>query len=473
MSAAMDTVTEAEMALAMAKMGCLGILHRNLSVERQVEMVKWIRRQIHSGGKIEHPICFSDGDHLSHLETRVKEHGWTFTSFPILNKQRKFLGLITRDELDFTADDNPPLVALCRPLSRIITAPHTTTIEEAYQIMIAKRVKKLPLLDADGVFQGMYVWNDVKHYRRQRDDFSLDEDGHFLVGAAIGVGQAELDRAKALIAAGCRILVIDSSHGACAAAKDIVVGLKKEYGDRVQLIVGNMASYASAKYLLQGPYIPDALKVGIGPGSICTTRRVTGHGVPQVTAIYEVWRAVRESSIPIPIIADGGIRSSGDIVKCLACGASSVMLGSLLAGASESPGAVVIRQGKSYKTIRGMGSRSAMAERSGSRNRYHMDIAPLQGRHRSCGRTPEVATPQETLTQVQQNKVVPEGVEGLVELKGSLENILQELLGGVRAGLAHSGCRTIAEFQQRARIWVQSVAGILEGQPHDIHEVRE
>lgn len=176
-----------------------------------------------------------------------------------------------------------------------------------------------------------------------------------------------------------------------------------------------------------------------------------------MTAIYEVWRAVRDSAFHVPIIADGGIRSSGDIVKCLACGASSVMLGSLLAGTRESPGGVVIRQGKSYKTIRGMGSRAAMAERSGSRNRYGI----------------EISNPQESLTQSQQMKVVPEGVEGLVELKGSLENIVQELMGGLRAGLAHSGCRTVPEFQQRVQMWTQSLAGIREGQPHDIHEVRE
>jgi IMP dehydrogenase len=256
---------------------------------------------------------------------------------------------------------------------------------------------------------------------------------------------------------GCKVLVLDSSHGACKAAKDQLARLRAKFGNSVEIIIGNIASYDSAKYLLEGDNKPDGLKVGIGPGSICTTRQVTGHGVPQLTAVYEVWRAIRDVGYHVPIIADGGIRTSGDIVKVLAVGASGVMLGSFLAGTAESPGQTVIQNGKRFKTIRGMGSRSAMAERSGSRVRYH----------RNDG-TAQVA---ESLTKRQQQKMVPEGVEGLVEYKGSIEKVMSEVLGGIQSGFAHTGAASVAEFQKRASMWVQSFAGVAEGRPHDIYNI--
>jgi IMP dehydrogenase len=283
-----------------------------------------------------------------------------------------------------------------------------------------------------------------------------------LVGAAIGLGKEDMHRADLLVQSGCKVLVLDSSHGACKPAKDQLMRLREKFGDTVEIIVGNIASYASATYLLEGEYRPDALKVGIGPGSICTTRAVTGHGVPQATAIYEVWKAIKDhgdkTGYYIPVIADGGIRSSGDIVKCLACGASAVMLGSALAGTDESPGKTVEVRGKRFKTIRGMGARSAMEERSGSRGRYH--------------RQEENKHAAEELTNEQKEKMVPEGVEGLVEYKGSLEKVMFELLGGIGAGLAHSGAPTVPELQKRATIWVQSFAGVAEGKPHDITDMR-
>jgi IMP dehydrogenase len=461
-SAAMDTVTEREMALAMAKMGGMGILHRNLSAQVQADMVKWVRRKIHYGGMVDKPITFSPNDHYSHLQREILARGWTFTSFPIVDATGKLQGLMTRDEMDFVEGTNPTLDQLMKRRSQIVTAPEGTDSEQAYQIMKDQKVKKLPIVDKDDMLKGMYIWTDVKKDKKKRDLFSLDEEGHFLVGAAIGLGKEDMHRAELLVQNGCKVLVLDSSHGACKPAKEQLQRLREKFGTTVEIIVGNIASYASAVYLLTGDHRPDALKVGIGPGSICTTRAVTGHGVPQATAIYEVWRAVKDcgskSGYYVPVIADGGIRTSGDIVKCFACGASAVMLGSALAGTDESPGKMVEMRGKRFKTIRGMGARSAMEERSGSRGRYH--------------RQEESKHAAEELTTEQKEKMVPEGVEGLVEYKGSLEKAMFELLGGVGAGLAHTGAATIHEFQTKATIWVQSFAGVAEGKPHDIADMR-
>lgn len=323
-------------------------------------------------------------------------------------------------------------------------------------------MKKLPVIDSDGTLAGLYVWNDVKNDQRKREQFSLDADGHFHVGAAIGVGEEDFKRASKLIEAGAKVLVIDSSHGSCKPVKDQIYRIKEAYGEVCELIAGNIASYDSAMYLLEGKFKPDALKVGIGPGSICTTRLVTGHGIPQVTAIYEVWRAVRDhgetTGYYVPIIADGGIRSSGDIVKCLAAGANGIMVGSMMAGTVESPGAVVIKDGRKYKTIRGMGSRSAMEARSGSRGRYYKGTD---------------AHVTEELTTQQAEKMVPEGVEGLVQFKGTVEKAMLQLMGGVQSGLAHTGAVDIATFQKRAKLWVQSFAGVIEGKPHDISDIRD
>lgn len=340
-----------------------------------------------------------------------------------------------------------------------MTAPKSTNTEKAYDIMSKNKVKKLPVLDDDGTLMGLYVWNDVKNDQRKREKFSLDDEGHFLVGAAIGVGAADLARADLLIEHGCKVLVVDSSHGSCKPVKDTLKAIRAKHGDKVQIIAGNIASYESAIYLLTGDGKPDALKVGIGPGSICTTRQVTGHGIPQITAIYEVWRAVRDSGYFVPIIADGGVRTSGDVVKCLAAGASGIMLGSMMAGATESPGVAIVKNGRKYKTIRGMGSRSAMEERSGSRGRYHLQD---HGAHVT-----------ESLTKSQAEKMVPEGVEGLVQATGTVEMMMTKILGGVQSGLAHTGALTVSDFSAKAQLWMQGLAGSAEGKPHDISDVRD
>jgi len=346
-------------------------------------------------------------------------------------------------------------------MKHVVVAPESTDSRQAYQIMAKEKVKKLPVVSTDGVLKGMYVWNDVKTDNEKRDTFSLDDKGHFLVGAAIGFSEEDYQRAVELVEnGGCRVLVLDSSHGACAPCRAQIKRIRERWGDSVQIIAGNIASYDSAMYLLTADHKPDALKVGIGPGSICTTRSVTGHGVPQLTAVYEVWRAVRDSKYPVPIIADGGIRTSGDIVKLLSVGASAIMVGSLLAGTAESPGQIIVKQGKKYKNIRGMGSRSAMESRSGSRLRYH--------------REDEVAVAKtETITSKQKEKMVPEGVEGLVEYKGPVQRMLNVLLGGIQSGLAHSGANSVNSFRTKASMWQQSIVGLSEGNPHDISHITQ
>jgi IMP dehydrogenase len=461
LSAAMDTVTEAEMALAMAKMGGMGIIHRNLDADTQAAMVNWVRRKIHYGGMIDKPITFKPDDRFSFLQKEMHAKGWTFTSFPVVSDEGKLLGLLTRDDMDFVEGTNPTLAELMKNRNQIITAIEGTTTETAYHLMKKEKVKKLPVVDKNDVLVGMYVWNDVKRDQKKRDSFSLDSEGHFLVGAAIGLGPDDMGRAELLVKNGCQVLVLDSSHGACKPALDQIARLREKFADRVEIIVGNIASYDSAMYLLDAQHKPDALKVGIGPGSICTTRSVTGHGIPQVTAIYEVWRAVQaygaKTGYYVPIIADGGIRTSGDVVKCFAVGATSVMLGSVFAGTDESPGKVISRGGKSFKPIRGMGSRSAMEERSGSRVRYY--------------RQDNKQHATEELTSEQKQKVVPEGVEGVVEYKGTVEKVMNELIGGVQAGLAHSGAKDLPTFQTKATMWVQSFAGLAEGNPHNVHGI--
>jgi len=419
-------------------------------------MVKWVRRKIHYGGMIDKPITFSTEERFSTVQAEIKRSGWTFTSFPIV-EDGKLLGLLTRDEFGFIEDNNPTLSEIMKPRSAVVTAPEGTNSETAYKIMKQHKVKKLLIVNDSDQLLGMYVWNDVKSDQKKRDLFSLDEDGHFLVGAAIGLGKEDLARADMLIQSGLKVLVIDTSHGAAKPAKEQIKAIREKHGQKVDIVVGNIASYDSAIYLLEGAYQPDALKVGIGPGSICTTRAVTGHGIPQMTAIYEVWRAIKDhgdrTGYYVPIIADGGIRGSGDIVKALSVGATSVMMGGVFAGTTESPGQVILQGGKKFKMIRGMGSRSAMEERSGSRGRYHRQTDT------------HVA---EQLTTEQKQKLVPEGVEALVPFKGGAEVVMSELVGGIQAGLAHTGARDIITFQSKATIWQQSFAGVIEGKPHDI-----
>ncbi len=464
-SAAMDTVTEKELALALAKMGGLGIIHRNMSAKEQAKMIRWVRKKINYVGMIETPICYKETQYLANVQKDITDNEWTFTSFPIINESGELTGLLTRDETAFVENNNPQLKDIMIIADKLITTQSTDN-KEAYQRMKAHKVKKMPVIDNNNKLIGMYVWNDLKKDIVKENNFSLDSDGHFLVGAAIGVGTREYYRAKILIEAGCKVIVIDTSHGACTPVVQMIEYLKEKYS--IDVIAGNIASAESALYLLVDPvtnkirkYLPDAIKVGISIGSICTTRLVTGHGMPQLTAIYEVWKMISTFGLKIPIIADGGIRYPGDIVKALAVGASGVMMGGVFGGTAESPGTLVIKDGVKYKHVRGMGARSALEERNGSRMRYL----------NSTGMNTETDT--NVLTTEQKQKVVPEGIEGLTKYRGTVEDVMTNFLGGVRLGLAHSGAANIDQFRDNVIMWKQSTAGIIEGKPHDLEHIRE
>ncbi len=462
LSAAMDTVTGVDMAVAMAKNGGLGIIHRNNTPEEQVAMVSAARRQIHYRGMVRDPVTVSPHDTLAHLQARVSKHGWSFTSFPVVDSLGECVGLITRHTCKMADPNNNPTMKDIMIASNDVRfrATHAkTTPEDAYRQMRQWGVNKLPVVNKEKKLQGLYVYNDVAHDQANRPQYSIDDEGHFLVGAAIGLGEADFARARLLVEqAGCKVLVLDSSHGACNEAVKQLYRLRRAFGQRVDLIVGNVASYEGAKYLLQQrDALPDVLKVGIGPGSICTTRRVTGHGVPQLTAIAEVWRAMRECyeekviPRPIAVIADGGIRYAGDIVKAYAFGASAVMIGGKLAGTAESLGEVVWRKGTRYKRVRGMASREALEEQQGSRQRYKLANAN-----------------QTMLTSTQKQKVVPEGVTGLIPYTGTVAFMLQQWKGGLRSGFGHTGAKTMKMFKEKAAPWRQTAVGLAEGHPHDI-----
>jgi IMP dehydrogenase len=409
-------------------------------------MIKWVRNQINYRGIINNPVTFRPDDTITHVSNTIKQNGYSFTSFPIINENSKLKGLLTKKDLEFIGKECTYIKDIMSLFDNIVTCDKNTTIDEAYEMMCKTKVKQIPVVDENKKLIGMYVWNDICDDKRKKELFSLDSEGHFLIAAAIGTGDSEFERAKLLIEAGCKILVIDTSHGASIHVKTQLENIKKLYGNKVDVIVGNVASYASAEFLLDSEIVPDALKVGIGPGSTCTTRMVSGHGVPQITAIYEVYSAIQKYEKDIPIIADGGIRNSGDIIKCFAAGANAVMLGNMLAKTTESPGKIIIKDGKEYKTIRGMGSRSAMETRSnlGSKLRYF---------------------------NTDETKFVPEGISGLVEHKGSVEKIINELSGGIKVGLAHSGCNNIIDFHEKSTFWTQSSSGMIESKPHDINDI--
>lgn len=457
MSSAMDTVTEEKLALELARNGGMGVIHRNNTPEEQAKMIKWVRQKINFGGMIDNPVVYFDNQRLSDLQNDIVRNGWTFTSFPIIDKKNnKLVGLITKDDMSFVEDENPLLCEIMRPLSNIITANANTTANTAYEIMKTNKIKKLPIVNDDGTLYGLFIWKDIRGNEKNKNLFSLDGDGHFLVAGAIGVDDFDgFERAKILIEnGGCKVLVIDTSHGACKPVVDIIKKLRENWGDNIDIIAGNIASYDSAKYLLSQKYIPNALKVGISIGSICTTRLITGHGMPQLTAIFQVRKAIDEIGTNVSIIADGAIRYSGDIVKAIALGANGVMIGGLFGAAEESPAKIIIEGGNKYKLIRGMASKSAMEENIGSRNRYL-----------------STAGNDNKLTNNQKKKIVPEGVEGLVRCNGTVDDIMGNLLGGIKSGFAHSGAKNIEEFRENAEIWLQSTAGIIEANPHDLKQV--
>ncbi len=436
LSAAMDTVTEAEMAIAMALQGGVGILHKNMGVEQQAEMVSRVKHYLN--GLIAQPITFRDDQTLVDVANARNRKGYTFSGFPIVDEKDFLTGILTAKDIKFARTADSPIRDIMT--RKLITAKPDTTLEQAYAIMSENRIGKLPLV-RNGQLVGLYSYSDVKALVEKANPlYNRDEDHCLRVGAAVGPGNYE--RVEQLVANRVDILVLDTAHGHSKGVIEMTRWIKKHYPE-VDVISGNIGTEDAALALLAAG--ADALKVGIGPGSICTTRVVAGVGIPQISAIYECSRAVKNE---IPIVADGGIRHSGDIPKALVAGANSVMMGSILAGTDKSPGEKIITEGRQYVVYRGMGSLDAMQSGQANRERYGLE-------------------------DVIEEDLVPQGIEGVVPFAGPVEKVIAQFCGGLRAALGYCGCRTVEELRGRGRFVRVSHAGVREAHPHDVRITKE
>ncbi|MFN3286359.1 MAG: IMP dehydrogenase [bacterium] len=429
-SANMDAVTESEMAIAMAREGGIGIIHRFLPVDQQVAEVRRVKRA--ESIVIEQPYTIRPDQTLREAVAFLEEHG---SAGLLVVQDGRLVGIVTARDLLFEEDLDRPVREVMTPRERLVTAPPGISMEEAKRILHAHRVEKLPLVDGDGRLVGLVTSRDIRA-RSQHPHATKDERGRLRVGAAVGVRGDYLERAEALVEEGVDVLVVDVAHGHSEAVLRAVRTLRRRFPE-VPLVAGNVATAEGTVDLIEAG--ADAVKVGVGPGSTCTTRVVTGAGVPQLSAILECAQAARPRGVPI--IADGGIRSSGDITKALAAGASAVMLGNLLAGTEESPGATVIRNGRQYKTYRGMASLWATARR----------------------RSLDSPVDEEEVGQI-----VAEGIEALVPYRGKVADVLHQLVGGLRSGMSYCGARTIPELWENARFVRITPAGLRESLPHDV-----
>jgi IMP dehydrogenase len=433
-SAAMDTVTESEMAIAMARAGGLGIIHKNMAVDRQAGEIDRVKRS--ESGMIRNPITLGPDRPLR--EAAVLMRRFHISGVPIVDGNGRLIGIITNRDLQFERDLEQP-IHQAMTKDKLVTAPVGTTLEEAERTLAQHRIEKLPVVDADGVLRGLITVKDI-FKRREHPDANKDQHGRLRVGAAVGAGSDDLDRARVLIDAGADVLVVDSAHGHSDGVLSTLDMLRQRFPD-VQLVGGNVATEAGARELVRRGV--DAVKVGIGPGSICTTRVVTGVGVPQITAIVDSVRGAGD----VPVIADGGIKYSGDVVKAIAAGAASVMMGSMLAGTEESPGESILAEGRRYKLIRGMGSLAAMQD--GSADRYFQDGELSPG------------------------KMVPEGIEGRVPYKGPVSDVLYQMVGGLRSGMGYCGAADLESLQRDVEFLRITTAGLRESHPHDVTITRE
>ena len=449
-SAAMDTVTESHMAIAMAQQGGLGIIHRNLSIEQQANEVDKVKRS--ESGMIVDPVTMSPDAKVSDALDVMQKY--KISSVPITLKDGKLVGILTNRDLRFETRFDIPISKVMTQ-KNLITVPVGTTLEQAEDILHEHRVEKLLVVDDQYILKGLITVKDIQK-KLKYPGAAKDDKGRLRVSAAIGATGDFLERAQELAKAKVDVLAIDSAHGHSALVLEAVKTVKAKLPE-VDLIAGNVATFDGACDLVRAGV--DGVKVGIGPGSICTTRIVTGVGVPQITAIAETARAARDAGVPI--IADGGIKYSGDITKALAAGASAVMIGSMFAGTDESPGELILYQGRSFKAYRGMGSLGAMA--AGSSERYFQNLdgdsstaAPVMGEDPNRLR-----------------KLVPEGIEGRVPYRGSVAMIVHQMVGGLKSGMGYCGCETIPEVQQKARFVRISSAGLRESHVHDVMITRE
>jgi IMP dehydrogenase len=431
-SAAMDTVTGARLAIALAREGGLGIVHRNLSIDDQVAEVDKVKRS--ESGMIVEPVTLRSDDSVAEALDLMERY--RISGVPITDDAGILVGILTNRDLRFETDISQPVSALMTSRN-LVTAPVGTTLDEASKILHRNKIEKLPVVDEDGRLKGLITVKDISK-RIKYPDATKDDQGRLRVGAAVGVGNDALERAQALVEAEVDVLVVDTAHGHSHGVLDIVRRLKADHD--VELIAGNVATGDGARALVDAG--ADAVKLGVGPGSICTTRIVAGVGVPQVTAIYDAAQALADQRVPV--IADGGIRSSGDIAKAIAAGADVVMLGSMLAGTDEAPGEVMVAQGERFKEYRGMGSLGAMKARSFSKDRYFQgDVEDV-------------------------DKLVPEGIEGRVPYKGPLAPIVHQVVGGLRQAMGYCGTATIDEMKERTRFVRITPAGLQESHPHGV-----
>jgi IMP dehydrogenase len=432
LSAAMDTVTEARLAIALARTGGLGIVHRNLSIEDQVAEVDKVKRS--ESGMIVEPVTLAPANTVADALELMERY--RISGVPITDEDGVLVGILTNRDLRFETDTAQPVSALMTDRN-LVTAPVGTTLEEAEAILHRNKIEKLPVVDADGRLKGLITVKDISK-RIKYPDATKDDQGRLRVGAAVGVGPDALERAAALVDAEVDVLVVDTAHGHSHGVLDVVRQIRGAHD--VQLIAGNISSAEGALALADAG--ADAVKVGQGPGSICTTRIVAGVGVPQITAVYDAAQALAGQDVPV--IADGGVRNSGDIAKAIAAGADVVMLGSMLAGTDEAPGEVIVAQGERFKEYRGMGSLGAMKARSFSKDRYFQgDVEDV-------------------------DKLVPEGIEGRVTYKGPLAPIVHQVVGGLRQSMGYCGAATIEDMKTITRFTRITPAGLQESHPHGV-----
>jgi IMP dehydrogenase len=436
-SSPMDTVTESRMAIAMARAGGLGVLHRNLAPEEQASQVEVVKRS--EAGMVTDPVTCSPDDTLAEVDALCSR--FRISGLPVTDADGRLVGIITNRDMRFEMDHSRP-VREVMTLAPLITAQIGVSAEAALGLLRRNKLEKLPIVDGAGILRGLITIKDFN----KTEKYPLatkDPDGRLVVGAAVGVGDESYARAMTLVEAGVDVVMVDTAHGHARRVLEMVAKLRAEVGDSVDVVGGNVATRAGAQALVDAG--ADAVKVGVGPGSICTTRVVAGVGAPQITAIYEASLACRAAGVPV--IGDGGIQYSGDIAKAIAAGASTVMLGSLLAGTAESPGKLIFVGGKQFKTYRGMGSLGAMQSRGGgksySKDRYAQDDV------------------------LSEDKLVPEGIEGRIPFRGPLAQVVHQLVGGLRSGMGYAGAPTIERLQDAQLVRI-TAAGLKESHPHDI-----
>ena len=430
-SSAMDTVTEAGMAIAMAQEGGMGVLHKNLTAERQAMEVRKVKRA--ESGMILDPVTLTTGATIGEAKRLMSEY--RIGGIPVVDSEKRLIGIITNRDLRFEHDDLKG-VSEVMTSEGLITAADSTTMEQAEVILQRSKIEKLPVVRADGTLLGLITYRDINK-KRTKPFSNIDTFGRLRVAAAVGVTPDVLDRVAELVAANVDAIVVDTAHGHTRGVVDTLQAIKKAF-PHLDVVVGNIATAEAAKYLVKAG--ADAVKVGIGPGYICTTRIIAGVGVPQLSAVMAVAQALKGSGVPV--IADGGIRYTGDIVKAIAAGADSVMLGSMFAGTEEAPGDTIILDGRRYKSYRGMGSLEAM--QAGSKDRYFQDVED------------------------DVKKLVPEGIVGRVPYKGNVGEVMYQFVGGLRAGMGYCGAKDIESLQRDAKFVRITAAGVAESHPHDV-----